>query len=50
MDGGSADEAVVVVKPKADEDAVMHLRVKLLESDGKKKKPVGDEERNTIAI
>lgn len=29
---GSADEAIVVVKPKADENAVTYLRIKLLES------------------
>ncbi len=33
MDRGSADEAVVGVKPVADEDAVTYLRVKLSESD-----------------
>lgn len=36
---GSADEAVVVVKLKADEDAVTYLRVKLSASD----KDVGGE-------
>ena len=33
MGRGSADEAVVVVKLKADEDAVTYLRVKLSASD-----------------
>ncbi len=32
MGGGSADEAIVVVKLLADEDAVTYLRVKLVES------------------
>jgi len=32
-DRGPTDEAVVGVKPIADEDVVTHLRVKLLESD-----------------
>jgi len=32
-DRGSADEAVVGVKPIADEDAVTYLRIKLSESD-----------------
>jgi hypothetical protein len=30
---GFADEAVVAVKPEADESAVTHLRIKLLERD-----------------
>jgi hypothetical protein len=42
MDRGSTDEAVVGVKPVADEGAVTHLRVKLSESD----KDVGAEGRN----
>ena len=33
MDRGSSDEAIVGVKPAADEDAETHQRVKLLESD-----------------
>jgi len=33
MDRGSTDEAVVGVKPVADEDAVTYPRVKLPESD-----------------
>lgn len=33
MDRGSADEAVVGVKPVADEDAVTYPRIKLSESD-----------------
>ncbi len=33
MDRGSADEAVVVVKLEADEDAVTYLRIKLSESN-----------------
>jgi hypothetical protein len=33
MDRGSTDEAVVGVKPVADEDAVTYLRRKLPESD-----------------
>jgi len=33
---GPADEVVVVVKPGADESVVMHLRIKLQESGGKK--------------
>jgi hypothetical protein len=33
MDRGFADEAVVVVKPSADEDAVTYPRVKLTASD-----------------
>ena len=32
MGRGSADEAIVVVKLLADEDAVTHLRTKLIES------------------
>lgn len=32
-DRGSAEEAIVGVKPVADEDAVTYLRVKLSESD-----------------
>ena len=32
-----ADEVVVIVKPKADENTVMYLRIKLSESGGKKK-------------
>jgi hypothetical protein len=42
MGRGSADEAVVVVKLKADEDAVTYRRVKLSASD----KDVGGEGRN----
>jgi len=33
MDRGSTDEAVVGVKPTADEGVVTYLRVKLSESD-----------------
>jgi len=33
MDRGSAEEAVVGVKPVADEDAVTYPRIKLSESD-----------------
>jgi hypothetical protein len=33
MDRGSTEEAVVGVKPVADEDAVTYLRAKLPESD-----------------
>lgn len=33
MDQGSTDEAVVVIKPGADEDVVTHLRIKLLDRD-----------------
>jgi hypothetical protein len=33
MDGGSSDEAIVGVKPIADDGVVTHQRVKLLESD-----------------
>jgi hypothetical protein len=33
MDRGFSDEAIVGVKPAADEDAVTYQRVKLLESD-----------------
>ena len=33
MDRGSSDEAIVGVKPIADEGVVTHLRVKLSESD-----------------
>ncbi len=33
MDRGSSDEAIVGVKPVANEDAVTYLRIKLLESD-----------------
>jgi len=32
MDRGSSDEAIVGVKPVADEDAVTYLRIKLSES------------------
>lgn len=42
MDRGSAEEAVVGVKPVADEDAVTYPRIKLLESD----REVGAEGRN----
>ena len=42
MGRGSADEAIVVVKRLADEDAVTYLRVKLPESD----RDVGAEGRN----
>ena len=42
MGRGSAEEAVVVVKVVADEDAVTYPRVKLLASD----KDVGAEGRN----
>jgi hypothetical protein len=41
-DRGSSEEAIVGVKPVADEDAVTYLRVKLLESD----REVGAEGRN----
>jgi hypothetical protein len=33
MDRGSSDEAIVGVKPIADDGVVTHLRVKLSESD-----------------
>jgi hypothetical protein len=33
MDRGSSDEAIVGVKPVANEDAVTYLRIKLSESD-----------------
>jgi hypothetical protein len=33
MDQGSSDEAVVAMKPGADEDAATYLRIKLLERD-----------------
>jgi hypothetical protein len=42
MDRGSAEEAVVGVKPVADEDTVTYPRVKLPESDME----VGAEGRN----
>jgi len=42
MDRGSAEEAVVGVKPVLDEDAVTYPRIKLLESD----REVGAEGRN----
>ncbi|WP_158406123.1 hypothetical protein [Desulfobacula toluolica] len=42
MDRGFSDEAIVGVKPVADEDAVTYQRVKLLESD----RNVGAEGRN----
>jgi len=42
MDRGSSDEAIVGVKPTADDDAVTYRRGKLLESD----KEVGAEGRN----
>jgi hypothetical protein len=41
-DRGSSEEAIVGVKPVADEDAVTYLRVKLSESD----REVGAEGRN----
>lgn len=44
MSRGSADEAVVVVKPKASESMVTCLRVKPLVSD----KDVGGEGRNML--
>lgn len=40
-----ADEAVVAVKPRADEDVVTHQRIKLSVND--EKKNVGGEGRNT---
>jgi len=42
MGRGSSEEAIVGVKPIADEDAVTYLRVKLSESD----REVGAEGRN----
>lgn len=45
MDRGFSDEAIVVVKPVADENTVTYLRIKLQESD----REVGDEGRNVLA-
>jgi hypothetical protein len=44
MGRGSADEAIVVVKLSADEDAVTYLRIKLIVSC----MDAGDEGRNMI--
>ncbi len=44
MGRGSADEAIVVVKLLADEDAVTYLRIKLTDSG----KDAGGEGRNMI--
>jgi len=44
MDRGSAEEAVVGVKPVADEGTVTYLRIKLQESD----RDVGAEGRNML--
>ena len=45
MHQGLPDEAVVAMKPGADEDAVTYLRINLLERDRKSKVKGGTDER-----